>query len=325
MHTHHSHSGQYVQHAKDSLEDVVESAIAKEFKIFCLTEHMPRYHASDLYPEEVQSKTEPQDLINTFEEYYKHAKRLQAKVNEDDTNELKILVGFEAEGLSQEYMAKINELKSSHEFDLVVGSVHHVHGVPIDFDAALWTEAARVSFERSTVPGVESSEHTLTEAVFMDFFDLQYTMLTQVNPTIVGHFDLIRLFAPPKYLLPGSLETYWPTTVWTRILRNVRYAISIGALFELNSSAIRKGWDTPYPRPDIARMIIQEGGKFCLSDDSHGTAQVGLNLHKCVDYMSELNVTQLHYLDLENGKTIVKSMSLEEVKADPFWIPYKHL
>ena len=51
--SHHSHSGQFCQgHAKDSLEHVIQTAIAKKMQTFCLTEHMPR-EKIDFYPEEV--------------------------------------------------------------------------------------------------------------------------------------------------------------------------------------------------------------------------------------------------------------------------------
>ena len=51
--SHHSHSGQFCKHAKGTLEEVVKEAIRKGFKVFALTEHVPRYRVKDLYPEEV--------------------------------------------------------------------------------------------------------------------------------------------------------------------------------------------------------------------------------------------------------------------------------
>lgn len=51
--SHHSHSGQFCLHAKDTLEEMVEAAIAKGMIVFSLTEHMPRDCNEDLYPEEV--------------------------------------------------------------------------------------------------------------------------------------------------------------------------------------------------------------------------------------------------------------------------------
>ena len=53
--SHHSHSGQFCGHATNTLEEVVQKAIALKFQVFALTEHMPRDLDEDLYPEEVSS------------------------------------------------------------------------------------------------------------------------------------------------------------------------------------------------------------------------------------------------------------------------------
>jgi histidinol phosphatase-like PHP family hydrolase len=37
------------------------------------------------------------------------------------------------------------------------------------------------------------------------------------------------------------------------------------------------------------------GGKFTLSDDSHGVAQVGLNFNRIVKYLNEIGVKELYY------------------------------
>jgi histidinol-phosphatase (PHP family) len=51
----HSHSGQFCPgHAKDQLEEIVQTAISCGFETFALTEHMPRNSDKDLYPEEVE-------------------------------------------------------------------------------------------------------------------------------------------------------------------------------------------------------------------------------------------------------------------------------
>jgi histidinol-phosphatase (PHP family) len=50
----HSHSGEFCPgHAKDNLDEVILTAIARGMKTFALTEHMPRESEADLYPEEV--------------------------------------------------------------------------------------------------------------------------------------------------------------------------------------------------------------------------------------------------------------------------------
>ena len=51
----HSHSGQFCPgHAKDQLEEIIQTAISKGMQTLGLTEHMPRDNDKDRYPEEVQ-------------------------------------------------------------------------------------------------------------------------------------------------------------------------------------------------------------------------------------------------------------------------------
>ena len=52
--SHHSHSGQFCKHASGTLEEVVKEAISQGFKLYGLTEHVPRYRLQDRYPEEVR-------------------------------------------------------------------------------------------------------------------------------------------------------------------------------------------------------------------------------------------------------------------------------
>lgn len=340
MHSHHSHSGQYVQHAKDQLDDIVARVCELQFDVFCLTEHMPRYRQEDLYPEELASNTTPVNLIMTFERYYQHALEIKETLNkrralEKASGSAKtplILVGFECEGFSETYLEHVENVIKSHKFDMFVGSIHHVHGIPIDFDQESFHKAAQISLERSKQ--ANGSPNELTElaayhALLCDYYDLQYEMIRRLTPPVLGHLDLIALFAPPE-LQALPLQSTFPD-VWARVVRNVRYAAGYSALFEVNSAALRKGWSTPYPGREIAELIIQEGGKFCLSDDSHGIAQVGQNYGKAVEYLRELGVENLYYLSLKSdddpdvpevlNRTVTKQVSLKEVAAHPFFSP----
>jgi histidinol-phosphatase (PHP family) len=54
-------------------------------------------------------------------------------------------------------------------------------------------------------------------------------MLQALKPAIVGHFDVIRIFRPRHPLSPE---------LWAKVDRNIDYAVSIGALFEINSRCV---------------------------------------------------------------------------------------
>ena len=70
-------------------------------------------------------------------------------------------------------------IKEGYELDYIVGSVHHVDGIPIDFNEELYTKA--------------ETKHKTTEKLFIAYFTSLYTLLDTLKPTVIGHFDLIRI------------------------------------------------------------------------------------------------------------------------------------
>lgn len=308
MHTHHSHSGDYVSHAVDPLEDMVKLYHEKKFSIVCLTEHMPRLDNKFLYPEETEKSYTTCNLNSDFNRFIKHATDLQLRYKD-----MKIIVGFEVEGINAEHIEYSQKLLN--KVQMSVGSVHFVNEIPIDFSKELWLKAR------------ESTKENTTRALYRDYFELQYSVISRLKPTIVGHFDLIRLLQPDddvdsttgKPTKDIEVEKDWPE-IWDLVVRNIEFVKLYDGLFELNSSAIRKGWETSYPKRDIAEAIIKYGGaRFCMSDDAHALSQVGLNYDKTWAYISSLKLEKLYYLDLEEDKVVVKSESLDSLEKHPFW------
>lgn len=68
--------------------------------------------------------------------------------------------------------------------------------------------------------------------------------MKRLEPEVIGHFDLCRLYYPDTDFLSFP-------EVWSRIERNVDFAVGYGALFEVNASAFRKGWSTAYPGVEV--------------------------------------------------------------------------
>lgn len=253
--SHHSHSGQFCCHAKGTLEQVVDEAIRQGFTTFGLSEHVPRYRARDLYPEEVrafrysletllnlahplfllQEHLGVEHLATTFDAYLVEARRLR-QLHEQ---RISILVGLETEFIHEEGLQKLEQLLERHgdSIQYLVGSVHHCQEIPIDFD--------KERFDRVLGAfGGEEEEKERFNKLFCAYFDHQHTLLNRLKPEVVGHFDLCRLY------YPATDFRAFPE-VWKRIERNIRYAVSYGALFELNASAFRKGWSTGYPGVEV--------------------------------------------------------------------------
>jgi len=103
------------------------------------------------------------------------------------------------------------------------------------------------------------------------YFAVMADILRVTKCDIVGHFDLVTkfneacdLFDPndPRYLRP-ALET-------------VESLCRAGALFEINTGAMTKGYRTvPYPAEPLLRAIHGFGGAIVLSSDSHTRESLG--------------------------------------------------
>lgn len=185
------------------------------------------------------------------------------------------MIGLETDYITGLDLERNTDLLSSHpEIDYVVGSVHHVHGVPIDFDRQNWLRAVRAAnlgqVETSIVvfpsdqpvlsslnpddpylkPDYSPSVEEL-RPFLLAYFDAQYELFTIHQPEIIGHFDLCLLWTPGISLQNPELEG-----VFKKVERNVRYVVGYGGLFEANSAALRKGWETSYPGREVLEVIV---------------------------------------------------------------------
>ncbi|GAA5823225.1 hypothetical protein JCM5353_005125 [Sporobolomyces roseus] len=274
--SHHSHSGEFCLHAKGTLVEVVEEAIRQGFTTFGLSEHVPRYKLEHLYPEE--SHLTPQDLSDTFSRYLKEANRLKELYRDKIT----LLVGLETEYIDSSGLSELSKLleTSSSLIDYIVGSVHHCDSLPIDFDQPRFDQVLSLQH------GSSDDKHSKFTQLFSKYFDRQYELMDRLRPEVIGHFDLCRLYYP-------EMDFREFPEVWEKVKRNIGLGVEYGALFELNASAFRKGWKTGYPGVDVFDEILAQGGRFTLSDDSHGPQAVGLHYDLAYSYLRDRNVQEL--------------------------------
>ncbi|KAL9106187.1 MAG: hypothetical protein Q9227_008779 [Pyrenula ochraceoflavens] len=273
-HSHHSHSGQFCPgHAQNTLEEMILQAIAKKMLVFALTEHMPR-HDEDRYPEEVELDMNLSRLFQNEAEYFQTAKHLREKYGA----QIELPIGFEGEWIRPSSRDLITRSIQTFEFDFFIGSVHHVHTFPIDFDAVTYQKA------RKAAGGTD-------ERLFEDFFDSQQDLIERMKPPVIGHFDLIRLMSQSP-----DVDLRLLHGVWHRILRNLDLAASRRCILEINTSSIRKGLKEPYPQASICQAYWERGGRFCLSDDSHNIHQVGQNYHDLIQFLQKVGISKLCYL-----------------------------
>lgn len=186
--------------------------------------------------------TDPQQtsdyLFQLFEDYYHEAARLRDKY----ADRIGILIGMEIDWIRPSSEAIIRKLQQDHHFDFFVGSVHHVHEIPIDFSYELFLQA-------------QSRSGGTIEKLYEDYFDIQYEMLEALKPPIVGHFDLIRLKSEDPDAVFRDCAV-----AWTKAMRNLDFIVGYGGIIELNSAALRKGLKEPYPNKEFCQV----SGRKCL-------------------------------------------------------------
>lgn len=252
----------------------------------------------------IKNQTE-ESLVKLFDDYYAEALRLRDVYS----NQIQILIAFESEWIRPSSLDIIRRILDKYTFDFFMGSIHHVHTIPIDFDRTLYEQA------RDKAGGTD-------EKLFEDYFDEQFGMLQALRPPVVGHFDLIRLLSDHKDTAFEGMDK-----AWSKMKRNLEFIASYGGLLELNSAGLRKGLSEPYPCLPVTRMFLGMGGGFVLSDDSHGIEQIGTNYPRLLEYVQRAGVETIHFaargcgdrIDIRFPSTGYSTIAVADLAALPFW------
>ncbi|QTA81344.1 Histidinol phosphate phosphatase, HisJ family [Desulfonema limicola] len=259
---HGGHSGQFCSHAENTLEEIITAYIKKGFKWAGITEHMPPVNDKFLYPDEIKAGLNKQDILDRFINYMKTCRKLQEKY----ALSIKIAAAFEAESYTGAFSFAASLIKIVKP-DYIVGSVHHVHDIPIDVSKDLYEKAIHMS---GGIIGL-----------YCDYFDLQYGMINILKPQVIGHFDLIRIF-DPKY----PLHLRHPR-VSGRIRRNLEKIKELDLILDFNVRALLKGADEPYISAPVLLQALELDIPAVPGDDSHGVDSVGKNIEKGISILQK--------------------------------------
>jgi histidinol-phosphatase (PHP family) len=259
---HGGHSGQFCLHAKNNLEEVIEAYIAAGFSWVGITEHMPPMTDGHRYPDEAEHGITSEALQEQFLRYFAECRVLQKRY----AGQIKIFTAFETETYPGS-VTYIKNLITTTRPDYIVGSIHHVAGISIDVDAQLYEKAIMA------VGGLEE--------LYCHYFDEQLTMLGELEPAVVGHFDLIRIFDP------NYLQTMQLHSVWARIERNLELIKELDLILDFNLRGFDKTLEQ-YPSLPVLKKALELGIAIVPGDDSHGVNSVGRNYDRGVALLAEL-------------------------------------
>ena len=285
---HGGHSGEFCDHGRGTLREVIEAAAACGYHTFGVTEHAPRVEPRYLYAEERALGWDVAKIVGDFEAYARALPRLAATF----ADRIALLRGFEIEVVpSDRYVSVMADLRARFEFDYIVGSVHWVDDVIIDY--------TKSEFDRAV------AAHGGLEALAVRYFEVVAEMAAALKPEVVGHLDLLRKFAGED----AALET-------PAVRRAAAAALeAIGeydGILDCNTVGLRKGLGTPYPAPWLVRLAHEEFGiGFCFGDDSHGPDEVGAGIAEARAYLLGHGVSEITYLAREGDGLARKTAPLE--------------
>ncbi|MGD8542419.1 MAG: histidinol-phosphatase [Desulfobacteraceae bacterium] len=262
---HGGHSGEFCQHASDSLEAILEAYTAQGFAWVGITEHMPPAGDRFRYPDEIAAGLDARALRERFARYMATGRRLQAAF----AGRLTVFVGMETETYSGA-VAYARELAAAFAPDYLVGSVHHVADCNFDFSPESYARAARA------VGGLD--------ALYIRYFDLQLEMIQALQPAVVGHFDLVRIYDPDYR---ARLER---PEIRARIRRNLACIRDLGLILDFNVRALVKGAAEPYIAAPILQAAHAMGIALVPGDDSHGVETVGRHIPRAIELLQALGV-----------------------------------
>ena len=269
---HGGHSGDFSKHGQDDLEPMVKAAIAFGYTTFGVTAHAPRSAEKFLYSEEVEAGYTPQDLDADFANYVTEGRRLQTAY----ADRIEILVGAEVEIVPEAaFDSEAAALRERHNLDYIVGGVHWVNEMPFN------TSQEDFNTVVASLGGLEP--------FLLRYYDLVAAMIDRVQPEVVGHLDVHRLYAGDNTATQSAFVRQRVDAILERIAAG-------GMLLEINTAALRKGLAEPYPASWIVERARDAKIRFTLSDDSHSVPQVGAHIPEGRDYLLTHGIHSIYAL-----------------------------
>ncbi len=233
-----------------SPEDVVKEALSKGLEEIAITDHLtilPRGpEPYSIKPEEIEK------YLDTIDEL---ADRFEGRIT--------VRRGVEVDYI-RETRKLVDDILSSLDLDLVLGSVHFVDGICIDKDPSLWE-----GITQEKVNKIYSRYYELlAEAARSDLFD------------VVAHFDL-----PKKY---GRMSNVDP-------LPAIEEVSSQGLSVEINTSGLRYACKEIYPSKKIVEELRQRGVPFTVGTDAHRVEDVTSGIPEASRLIEEYRLTLVRY------------------------------
>ncbi len=196
------------------------------------------------------------DFID-FDEYIELMKRLELKY------EIPIKIGVEI-GYEKNYKNEIEDFLNKYKFDFVISSIHYGSGKDFYFGDFF----------------VGKTKHE----AYLDYFKLVLEMVENFKAyDVVGHMDYISRYGPYKdkqYKYEDYKEII--DEILKAIIRNNKG-------MEVNTSGLREGLNTTYPKNEVLLRYKELGGEILtIGSDSHFNQDYRSNFEEVINNLKSM-------------------------------------
>lgn len=239
QHMHSTFSGD----AKSPMEDMIISAIDKGLKQICFTEHQ------DLCFPYLPGEEGMFDL-NT-DAYLYELLVLRAKYED----KIKVCFGVEL-GMQLEAVRENAIYAKSHEFDMIIASLHVVDGIdpyyPQYYEGKTEEEAYGLYFTR-----------------------IYENLLRFENFDVLGHLDYIVRYG-------ANMDKNYKYDIYSQTIDKIlEFIIEHGKALEINTAGLRKGTKDVHPTIDILKKYKEMGGELItIGSDAHNKDDVAADFDR---------------------------------------------
>ena len=238
--TYHTHSN--YSDGKNTLEEMVQSAIKCGMKEIGFTDHAPMTFFCSWSMDEKNVQGYKNEILALKEKY---------------KDQIKIYLGVE-----QDYYS----VEADKDYEFILGSVHYVYKngeyLPVDISASGVHDFIHKHYNGDAYAYCE------------DYFKLVGDIYEKTKCHIIGHFDLVTKFNEKLPMIDINNPRY--VKAYTDALNKL---LKTPAIFEINTGAISRGYRTsPYPDNNMIDIIAKSGKKFAICSDTHNIESVDCNL-----------------------------------------------
>ena len=158
------------------------------------------------------------------------------------------------------------------ELDYVVGSVHFLGDLAVDFDRFDIWEAGRGA-----------------EEVWRRYFETLAAAATSGLFDILAHPDLVKIWGDGRPAPAGDVRRYYEPAL--------EAIAESGIAVEVSTAGLRKPVGEIYPAPAFLAGALEAGAPIALSSDAHVPGDVGYGYDQALELLDTLGVRELAVFD----------------------------